>query len=161
MIGAHCGRNRAKKPLMNAKDCKGLENGYTCDQKLATKAKDGCKGDQRNIGMHHVEAPSNEQMDAKIRIYTKKRSEKVLSLEKYDDQNRLKTLVKDVTRRSTGGQRQRSKVTADVSSQRWSTESKCGRRLEALWRTGMCEEALGSAHAYVRSVDDLSSDVVE
>ncbi len=48
----------------------------------------------------------------------------MLSLEKYDDQNRLKTLVKDVTRRSTGGQRQRSKVTVDVSSQHWSTESK-------------------------------------
>ena len=32
------------------------ENNYTCDQKVATKAKDDCKGDPRNIDMHRVEA---------------------------------------------------------------------------------------------------------
>ena len=31
-------------------------NGYTCHQKVATKAVDGCKSDPRNIGMHRVEA---------------------------------------------------------------------------------------------------------
>ena len=32
-----------------------MENNYTCDHKVATKAKDGCKCDLRIIGMRRVE----------------------------------------------------------------------------------------------------------
>ena len=122
------------------------ENGYTYDQKLDTKAKDGYKSDQRNIGMHHAEArervggfshslvpikneewanicdlgASNEQMDPKIRIYMKNRVERCFR------QTKMATIIArkcwskmlhDGQWLVNDSQWRRSKVTVDINDQ--------------------------------------------